>query len=75
MKKILRELLSDDLGHLSTMRVIVAMGAGNGTGLLIVGVVALFMKFDHVPVLLTTGAGLVTTAMGAKWLQKKVENK
>lgn len=73
IKKALREVFEDGAHRLSAMRVITVPGAFVGMAGFAAGVVAMFMDLPQAAGIAGIGAGLVTTAMGLKWAQKKVE--
>ncbi len=73
IKKAFREVFSDGADRLSAMRVITVPGAFIGMIGFGSGVVAMFMNLPQAAGIAGIGAGLVTTAMGLKWAQKKVE--
>ena len=67
------KLFQDDLGNVSSMRLIAVLGAFTGMGAVIASVVAMFLEKSGAVGMGGLSAGLVTTAMTLKWAQKKSE--
>lgn len=64
----------DDKGNASTMRIIVVAAAMAGILLVGAGAVAMYIEKPAAGVAMTTGAGIIAGALGAKALQKRSEN-
>ena len=68
-------LWQDDKGHTSAMRLIAICGAFAGIGGLIASIFAMFFHYQAATVMAGICVGVITTAMGLKWAQKREEVK
>lgn len=75
MFRKLFEMFCDDVGQVSSLRIIVIPGALVGMGMACAGVVAMFQELSHAGTAMSVGAGMVAVAQGAKAFQKQAEAK
>jgi len=69
----MKKWYQDNLGNVSSMRLIAVSGAFIGMAAVIASVVAMFMRIEGAVGMGGISGGLVTTAMTLKWAQKQAE--
>lgn len=64
----------DDNGNISSIRIITVPATYVGFFVILSGVVAMFLSLKDAGIAMTTGAGMIATAQGAKAWQKRHEH-